>query len=268
MKRSLNRIIISGLAVLSLIAQAGAQTKTTPERSVDVKVALSALTMLAESQITDMADALTVAAATEEAQSTDWDKIRPLLHTIEGRFLPANLWFARPDGSYFTLEKGLTDKNLKDRPYFATVLKGQTSIGELVVSKATGENTTIIAVPIKRQEKVVGIFGASVYLDKFGQRLAQAVSLPPDMVFYALDSKGKIALHSQNELVFQEATQLGGPTLAKAVAKMLATPEGEVAYSFAGGDQKAVYQAAPDWAGNWPSVSRPTSRLLIPVAWS
>lgn len=245
MKRSMNHILISGLAVLSLITYAGAQTAATPERSVNVKVALSALTTLAESQIRDMADALAVAAATDEAQSADWEKIRPLLNTFQGHFLPANLWFARPDGSYFTLDKGLTNKNLKDRPYFPTVLNGQVSVGELVVSKATGENTTIIAVPIKRQEKVVGVLGASVYLDKFGQRLAQAVSLPPDMVFYALDSKGRVALHSQKELVFQEAAQLGSPTLSKAVAKMLATPEGEVTYSFAGGEQKAVYQTAP-----------------------
>ena len=249
MKRYIAAIVITSLAALVISLPAHSQPTSRPgpttQRTVDVKVALSALTALTETRIKGMADALAVVAGTQEAQSGDWQKIKPLLAVFEGRLPSANLWFARPDGSYYTLEKGLTDQNLKDRKYFPKVMAGETSIGELVVSKATGSNTAIVAVPVTSNGKVVGILGASIYLAPLSNQLEKAIPLPADMVFYALDPEGRIALHSQEERVFQEAKLLGGPSLTKAIDQMLKTRDGQVTYDFAGAHQMAVYQTAP-----------------------
>ena len=221
-----------------------ADSSAKPVPVIDAKAALSALSALADCRIEGMANALAVAAQTQDAQSLEWDKIKPLLATIQKRFGPANVWFARPDGSYFTVDKGLTDKNLKDRAYFPKVMAGETSVGELVVSRATGGNTVITAVPVMKDGKAVGILGASIYLEKLAQQLKKALPLPPGMVFYALDSKGQIALHTQEGLIFQEATQLGSPSLTAAVKHMLATRDGEVTYEFAGGRQTALFRTS------------------------
>jgi C4-dicarboxylate-specific signal transduction histidine kinase len=134
--------------------------------------------------------------------------------------------------------------NLKDRPYFPKVMAGETSIGELVVSRATGGNTVIVAVPVMKAGQAVGVLGASLYLDKLAQHLKNAAPLPDGVVFYALDGKGQIALHTQEGRIFQEAAQLGSPTLTEAVRRMLTTPEGFVSYEFEGTRQKAIYHTS------------------------
>jgi hypothetical protein len=244
MRGKFHTMLIPGLAVLAICATVQAQPAVRPTNAVDAGTVASALTTLVETQVKDMADALAIAAATPDARSADWEKIKPLLAAFDGRFQPAALWFALPDGSYYTLESGLTSNSLRDRPYFPIVMAGNPSLGELVVSKATGSNVTITAVPITRDGKVVGMLGASIYLEKLTKKLDQAIPLPPGMVFYALDSTGRIALHSESERIFQEATNLGSPTLTKAIEQMLATREGSVTYTFAGGRQTAVYRTS------------------------
>ena len=228
----------------SLAADAVAQTAVKPERLVDIKVAFSALSALAECRIKSMFDALSVAAESQDIQSLDWVRMKPMLAVVQERFGPANVWFARPDGSYFTVDNGLTDKNLKDRPYFPKVMAGETSVGELVVSRATGGNTVITVVPIKKDGKVIGMLGASIYLEKLAQQLKKALPLPAGVVFYALDSKGQIALHTQVGLIFQEAAQLGSPSLTAAVKHMLTNRDGVITYEFEGGRQTALFQTS------------------------
>lgn len=241
-------LVLSAAAVNqrdSLGADATTQTIIAkPERLIDIKAVLSGLTAFAERPIQDMARALTVVAGAQEIQSLDWAKMKPLLAAVQEHFGPANVWFARPDGTYFTVDTGLADKNLKDRPYFAKVMAGESSIGELVVSRSTGGNTVIAAVPIKKDGQVVGMLGASIYLDKLAEQIKTTTPLPKGFVFYALDTKGQIALHTEEERIFQEATQLGSPTLTKAVERMLASRDGVVTYEFEGGQQKAVFQTS------------------------
>jgi hypothetical protein len=76
-----------------------------PERMVDIRVVLSAVSALADRRMEGMADALIVAARGQDVQSLEWERMKPLLAVIEERFGPANVWFARPEGSYFTVEK-------------------------------------------------------------------------------------------------------------------------------------------------------------------
>lgn len=132
---------------------------TKPERLVDIKLVLDTLSAVADSHVASMADALAVAALSQDVQALDWGSMKPLLAAIQERFGPAVVWYAQPDGSYYTVDLGLTDKNLKERAYFPKVMAGETAIGELVISQSTGTNTVIVAVPIMAQGKVVGAFG-------------------------------------------------------------------------------------------------------------
>lgn len=232
MKLSIGHVLVITLALGvtasqkldSLAAGTNIQTIARPEHLIDIKAVLSGLSALTDSHIEAMANALTVVAESQDIRSLDWAQMKPLLSAVQERYGPANVWFARPDGTYFTVEKGLTDKSLKDRPYFPKVMAGEPSTGELVVSRATSGNTVITAVPIKKDGKVIGMLGASVYLDKLAQHIKTVIPLPAGVVFYALDSKGQIALHTKQELIFQEATKLGGTTLTAAVQQMLIKP--------------------------------------------
>lgn len=247
--RLLMTAFLLGAATLSpppaWTADTAAKSDARPERLIDAKTVLSGLTALADHRIGDMAGALTVISESQQVQSLDWNKMKPLLDGVEKHFGPATVWFAQPDGTYYSVDKGLIEQKLTDRPYFAKVLAGETSIGDLVVSRSTGGNTVITAVPIKKDGKVIGILGASMYLDKLAEEIKASTPLPNGFVFFALDTKGQIALHTKEERIFKEAVQLGGPSLGEAVRQMLASRDGVVAYEFEGRQQKAIFQTSP-----------------------
>ena len=92
---------------------------------------------------------------------------------------------------------------------------------------------------------MVGILGASIYLDQLAEKMHNITTLPTEVVFYALDTQGRIALHTQQGFIFQEAMNLGSPSLTAAITHMLANPEGVVNYAFAGGQQQAVFRTSP-----------------------
>lgn len=227
-----------------LVAQAPA-VQPPPVITVEAGVALSALIALADAHLGNMVGALETLALTEEVGSADWEKMKELLSKVQERGIPAAVWFALPDGSYYTVDKGLTDQNLRDRAYFPKVMAGEVAVGDLVVSKSTGRKSSIVAVPVKKDDVVVGILGASVFLDSLSEALKQELSLPKDTVFYALDGRGQTALNWSVDLIFQDPTAQGSETLTRAVGEILSNSEGRTEYDFNGRRRRIVYRTSP-----------------------
>ncbi len=237
-------VLVSG----SLLAQQASPAAPAPaEPMVSNHVVLSGLIALTESQLTARVGPLEALALTDEAKSMHWKQIGPLLEGLSWiQDSSAVAWFLLPDGSYYVTGKGLASGNLKDRPYFPEIMAGRTSVGTLVVSKSTGRDVVVVAVPIKNAKgTVIGALGASIYLDSMSEWLAGALMLPPDLVFYALDPQGNTALHVKTEHVFQDPANLGSPTLTQAVKTMLAQDHGTVTYDFEGTTRQVMFQASP-----------------------
>jgi len=149
-------------------------------------------------------------ALTDEARSGEWTRIQPLLATLTEKEPDTWLWYARPDGSYYAVAEGLTSSNLKSRSYFPTVLAGNESVGTVVISHNTGRNAGIVAVPVLKDGTVTGVLGASVYLDTLTDSLR--ADIPEPFVFYAIDSEGKFALHSDKGQISRDITTPHGRT--------------------------------------------------------
>lgn len=215
------------------------------EFKVDGRVALSAMIALADYHVGSMLDSLELVAACEDAKSGDWEQMKDLLGQVQRQGTPAAVWFARPDGSYFTVDKGLTDQNLKDRAYFPKAMAGETVIGELVVSRSTGKDSAVVAVPVRKGDETIGAVGASIYLDKLSEILQQELKLPSDMIFFALDAKGETVLNSRTDRLFKFPAEQGSPTLTKATGEMLSTPEGRTQYEFEGSARDVIFQSSP-----------------------
>ena len=230
-------------------AGAGEGDVTEPEGGISLmgygRSALFTVTALIDERIGSMAKLLETVADTREAKSGKWVKMKPFLVEVEKRGVPAITWFARPDGSYFTTEKGLVDQNLKDRAYFSKVIAGNVSVGELVVSRSTGKNVAVVAVPVEKKEKVIGMLGASIYLDKLNEQILEALHLPDNMIFYALDEKGITALHFRKEYIFQDPTELDSPSLANAVKEIIAKGDGVLRYEFEGKNRDVIFHTSP-----------------------
>ncbi len=251
---------------ISFAVDTPTETKTTaPTFSVDEKGVLPALVSLIDGHIQKVADCLTLVAMTDEAKSCDWEIMKSLLGEVTKVNIPSVIWFVRPDGSYYTTEKDLiTNQNLKDRDYFPIVMSGKPVIGSLVVSKSTGQKSVIVTVPIMQEEKTIGALGASIFLDQFSDLIIKEMSLPDNIVFYALDKDAQTVIHRDTFRVFEHPTQLGNETLATAIKQIMAQSGGSVNYIFQGTNRVVYFQMSPltGWRIALGKVA-PTTKLEI-----
>jgi len=206
--------------------------------------ALNTMVAATDGQMKAVLRPFEVLAQTDEVRSGEWDRIQPLLATLENKEPDAWIWYARPDGSYYAMAEGLTSANLKSRSYFPTVLAGKESVGTVVVSHNTGRNAGIVAVPVLKEGTVTGVLGASVYLDNLTDSLR--ADIPEPFVFYAIDAEGKFALHSDTGQISRNITTIGPDTsFGKAIATIRAGDSGRVAYEDGGVAYLADFRTAP-----------------------
>lgn len=232
------------LIVLTLFLGAGL-ARGEPAFTVDGKVALASLVSLSDGHLQKMADDLGELAATPEAQSGNWERIKSGLAQVGRRNVPALNWFALPDGSYWSVQEGRAAGNLSGRAYFPRLLAGKTVIGDLVVSKATGRSVAIVAVPVMRPDKsVAGMLGASVYLDQLSARLEKDMDLDQTMIFYSFDAAPLIGLDWDPHLIFTDPTKLS-PDLSRAIGRMQAQEEGSTRYLFRGKQRTVLFRKSP-----------------------
>ena len=189
------------LAVV-VLASGCTKGKVSPEGNLEMGVA--GLASLTDSHIKDSLTMLEVLAATQEVQSGDWEKMLPVLTKADEVMVPGPTWFGLPDGSYSVVGTGKTDKNIADRAYFSVVMSGKNTYSELVVSRSTGEKALVVAVPVIRAGKVIGILGSSVFLEDLSDMLSKEVKLADNMVFYAVTAENQVALHSEKEMILGE----------------------------------------------------------------
>lgn len=231
-----------------------------PRIMVDARLALHALTSLSDGHLRKLADVLTLTAASDAARSGDWERVRVPLAEAAEVTVPAVHWFALPDGTYWTVERGRETANLSERAYFPRVLGGETVMGDLVVSRSTSRNTAIVAVPVRGDGgAVVGVLGASVHLDSLSALLREEVGgLEERHFFFAIDAQPLGAVHSDSALIFTDPTELGDAGMTAAFQEMLTREEGTVTYTFRGSPRTVVYRRSPDtgWWYGYGSVAR------------
>lgn len=165
-------------------------------------------------------------------------------------------WFARADGSYWSVEQGQAAGNLADRAYWPRLMAGQVVVGDLVASKATGKCSAIVAVPVRDENgSVVAVLGASVYLDSLSLLLKREIELQPNQIFFSVDATPIGALQDDPEQIFLDPYDLGEPELEAAIREMLAGNEGVVNYSFRGKRRTVLYRRSPV-SGWWYAFGR------------
>ncbi len=211
----------------------------------DLRVLLNTFAVLGEGHVESVLHSLRLLSATKEAQSGEWENMRGLLAEFDRSGIKAAaVWFVLPNGSYYTVEKGLTSLNLSDRPYFPRLMAGKEIIGDLVLSKSTGKRTAIVAVPVRKNGKIIGAIGTSLSAEDISRMIDEKMGLPENMVFYALDQKGQTVLHRISALIFAYPSDMGSKSLAKTVKEMLAESKGVVTYDFYG-ERRVVFKKFP-----------------------
>jgi hypothetical protein len=207
-------------------------------------VALHSFMALSDGHLQKISDVLRLLAATDRARAADWERIRAPLTEAGKMVVPAVLWFALPNGEYWTAPLGRAEGNISDRAYFPRLLAGKSVLGDLVVSKSTSRNTAIVAVPIRgASDRVVGALGASVYLDKLGETVRREMGgLAPGEVFFAIDAGPRGAIHSDPSMIFTDPMALGDEKMRAAFRQILSGDRGTVSYTFRGQPRTMLYE--------------------------
>jgi hypothetical protein len=174
--------------LLALNAPAMAAGKPADKASL---LALNAVQALVDSQMQGIQGTLATLATSSEVQALDWDAMQPLLASFQGHCPPSAIWFAKPDGAYYTASGGLMQQTLADRAYFPALMGGQDVLGAVVISKSTGQLSAVVAVPIIHNATVAGALGASVFVDNAAEDLAAKLELPEGMDVLVLDATGE-----------------------------------------------------------------------------
>jgi len=240
---------VAGLAALSAavgLAGGGRAGAGSPALTIDGRIGVSAAIALADGHIRSVVHGLQLLATTDEVRSGTWDKMLPLLTRFKDTQIPAVVFFALPDGSYYTVPKGKTAHTIKDRAYFSKVMAGERTLGDLVVSRSTGRKVMVATVPIEDRGTIVGALGGAIHLDELSQRLARELQLPPGMVVYAIDvRRGITALHSETGSIFDDPRTRQGDSLRRAVQEMMSREEGTVTYEHGGTRTTAHFRTSP-----------------------
>ena len=237
-------MFLKALALFMLFIPGPGFAQSTME--ADTQSLLSAFASYTDLRISSVQQTVEILASTTEAKSGRWESMKGLLSAYQksdGGGLIA--WYVRPDGTYYTADKGLMDVTLRDRSYFSELMSGREIIGYLVVSKSTGQRSAVIAVPVMKGGKIVGAIGTSVFLDKLSDRIASVLSLRQDASFFCLAPNGLTTLHKKTERHFLDPRELGSPTLKKATEEMMSKDSGQVTYEFDNAMKKALYRTSP-----------------------
>jgi hypothetical protein len=177
--------------------------------SFNVAFAVRAVANLAEAYIGGLAESMATLTTTDELRSGDWNEMQDLLAQFQDATLTYDAWFLLPDGSYYKVGSGLQSANLSDRAYFSRVMAGEATMGDLVVSRSTGRKSMILTAPILVDGAVIGALGVTLYLEEFSLFLDDLLRLPVEIGFYATNSDGIIALHSNPSFLMEEGSRSG-----------------------------------------------------------
>lgn len=213
--------------------------------SVSATAALAAYQAYVEQYLSSVLATLKIVAESQEARSGKWDVVKPLITGVAVD-VPAQaaVWYALPDGSYSTAEKGASGESLKDRDYFPALMSGKTVLGSLVVSKSTGHRSVIVAAPVTEGAITIAAVGASVRARLLSRLVEEATAMPPDLILYTLDPAGRTVLHRDPDKMFEYPSEQGDPGLRNAVTEMLSHPFGSLTYSYGGKERDAVFSAS------------------------
>ena len=253
MKRQ--RWVVLLVLAIALGCDDGAPTEP-QDFMVDGRVALASLMALSDGHLLTIADHFQILANTDEARSADWERIRGPLGSVENLNVRGLLWFALPDGSYWSVQGGSASGNLSDRPYWPRLMAGQIVLGDLVASKATGKSSAIVAVPVHGADgDLVGVLGSSVYLDSLSLRIKRELDLPANQIFFSIDATPIGALQDDPEQIFLDPYDLNEPDLERAIREMLTQEEGVVNYRFRGKARTVLYRKS-QVSGWWYAFGR------------
>lgn len=211
-------ILFSFLAVSSVWAQMPKQGVS----DTDLNTTLNGAANHLDSIFTNALTSLELIAASPEAKSADWKKIKAHFKKISSN-LPGVYFFVLPDGNYYTVTQDYTNLNLSDRAYFKSLFAGNQVKGYPIYSRSSGKKSAVAAVPIIVDKKVIGALGNSVFLDELYMQLDRDFAISKNYTWFVIDNKGDTMLDQNNDMIFTNIFMRVSKTMQETLSQTLTT---------------------------------------------
>lgn len=153
--------------------------------------------------------------------------------------------------------------NLGAREYFQKAMKGEAAVSDPVISPATGGLVAVVAVPVKSDGKVTGVFFGSMSLDEISKKAAE-VKIGKTGYAYMLKSDGLTIANPDKALVMKDNPVKNDklpPALRQTAERMIKGEAGVTTYEY-NGVQKMVGFAPVKSTGWALAVSVPVSEVM------
>lgn len=152
--------------------------------------------------------------------------------------------------------------NLNDRVFWQKAMKGEANISDPVVSKIDGKMVSVVAVPIKVNNQVVGMLGGTVTVDDLIKYVLE-IKVGQTGYAYLVRQDGLTIIHPDKELVmkYNALTDANANADIKAMVQSMTKKErGIIQYNSQGGLYYGGYAPIPgtDWS---LGISVPVSEL-------
>lgn len=171
-------------------------------------------------------------------------------------------FFITDTKGYYYLNSRQTGSVL-DRDYFQQVMAtGHTVISDPLYSRGSGNQIIVVAVPIKKEGRVVGLLGGSVKINELSQTIATD-KLMADSKAFMIRQDGLIISHPREDLIMQYNvldTKNALPELKATGAEMIKGKTGFSRINFLGEEKYIAY--TPIKGVNWSlGITIPTSYI-------
>ena len=160
-----------------------------------------------------------------------------------------------------------TNADLSDRAYITKALAGEANVSDVIISKVTGQAVLMYAVPILKDDQVVGVLIAR----RDGNALSEItdqLGFGKEGYAYMINTEGVTVAHPDRELVMKQfqpivaaETDKTYEDVAKVFENVLANQSGSGSYNYKG---KTIYYAFEPVIGTpWYVISTaPSSEVL------
>ncbi|TWH46082.1 methyl-accepting chemotaxis protein [Sporomusa sp. KB1] len=194
-------------------------------------------------------------------QSGDREKIIPfMVNVAKANQQYDTIGYVDPSGAYVT-SLG-TANNAADREYFQRAVKGEVFISDPLMSKDTGHLVTVVAVPVKVNDKVTGVLFGAINMEALSQKV-MSVKMGQTGYGYVVQGDGLTIIHPNKDNVMkvnslQDSTS--SPALKEAYGHMVKGDTGLVSYEWNGVDKMLSF--APVSGVRWSlAVAAPVAEI-------
>lgn len=195
-----------------------------------------------------------------DVKSLQWNRYSDLLKNVAADNEYIELLFtANIDGDYNTT--GDATGNISGRDYFPQVMGGKTVVSRPVINDATGNLVIVIASPVKQNNVISGLLGATVEL-KYLKTLVADMKIAGHGYGWIIDNKMQVLAHPEDEYLGRDDIFEG--RLLEIAQQMINGEKGSGFYKF-GGIEKGSAYAPIDVTGWSIAVTADSKKVLAPL---